>query len=350
MISGRLRARRPRVVVVVLPGPDAGDVFGPLDVLRSAGRFAEERGAPAPAGYDIEVVSGAATRRLAEVCGLRLSAERSYREVRGRIDTLLFTPLDVAALESEHAELVSWLARRAPTARRVVALCTSAFLLARAGLLDGREATTHWAACELLGREFPRVRVDPEPIFVRDGNVYTSAGATAGMDLALALVEEDFGAEVARAVARFLVLFLRRPGGQSQFSVPLAYDWGNAGPLRDLQSFILQHLHEDLSVERLARQAAMSPRNFRRVFAREVGTTPARFVELARLESARRHLEQTSEGVERIASVCGFRSSERMRVAFLRRLGVSPSEYRVRFASSRRSRSACVETVARRLL
>lgn len=156
------------------------------------------------------------------------------------------------------------------------------------------------------------------------------------MDLVLALVEEDLGPQVARAVARFLVLFLRRPGGQSQFSVQLAYEWARKEPLRDLQGWIFDHLDEDLSVEALAHRVAMSPRNFRRVFAREIGITPAKFVELARIESARRHLEDTNEGVDRIASTCGFGSAERMRCSFLRALGVSPAAYRNRFSSSHR--------------
>ena len=333
-----------RVVIVILPGPDAGDVFGPLDILRYATSFAKEQGAARPEGYAIEVVSAGKTGKLVDQNGLRLSSERTFRNVRGPIDTLLFTPIDEAAIDRDHRDLIAWIRRMAPRSRRIVALCTSAFLLAAAGLLSGRRATTHWAFCEKLERRFPDIDVDPDPIFVRDGNLYTSAGAMAGMDLVLALVEEDLGADVARTVARFLVLFLRRPGGQSQFSVQLSHAWAENEPIRDLQGWIFDHLQEDLSVDALASRVAMSPRNFRRVFARQVGTTPARFVELARVESARRHLEGTNEPVDRIASVCGFGSAERMRCAFVRTLGVSPAAYRNRFSSAHRPPRTEIET------
>jgi transcriptional regulator GlxA family with amidase domain len=211
-------------------------------------------------------------------------------------------------------------------------VCTGAFLLAEAGLLDGRRATTHWASCRELARRYPRVQVDPDPIFVRDGNVHTSAGVTAGMDLALALVEEDHGREVALGVARWLVLFLKRPGGQSQFSAQLSAQLAAREPIQELQAWVIENVDADLSVEALARRAGMSPRNFARVFTRETGVTPACFVETARVEAARRRLEQEgARGVEAIAAACGFGSAETMRRAFLRRVRVSPSDYRERF-------------------
>jgi transcriptional regulator GlxA family with amidase domain len=221
----------------------------------------------------------------------------------------------------------------APNVRRIGSVCSGAFILAEAGLLDGRRATTHWGWCKELAQRYPRVKVDPDPIFVRDGSIYTSAGVTAGMDLALALVEEDHGRELALRVARQLVLFLRRPGGQSQFSAQLAVQAADREPLRELQAWIADHLNQDLSVEALADRVAMSPRNFARVFSREVGVTPARFVEQARVEAARRRLEESAHGVDAIASQCGFGTAESMRRAFLRRLHVPPSAYRHRFAS-----------------
>lgn len=331
------RAKPLRVVIVVLPGRDAGDVFGPLDILRYASQFAAQERGQDPTGYQIEVVSGSDSELLAEVCGLRLSSRATYRNVRGPVDTLLFTPIDERDIAADHQDLVAWIGRISARTGRLAALCTSAFLVAQAGLLSGRRATTHWAFCEELSRRFPDVMVDPDPIFVRDGNIYTSAGAMAGLDLVLALVEEDFGPKVARAVARYLVLFLRRPGGQSQFSVQLAYEWADRKPVRELQGWIFDHLNEDLSVSGMADRAGMSSRNFRRVFKREVGITPARFVELARIESARCHLEDTNEGVEMIASRCGFGSAERMRCSFLRTVGVSPAAYRRRFSSAHRT-------------
>ena len=218
--------------------------------------------------------------------------------------------------------------------RRLGSVCSGAFVLAEAGLLDGRRATTHWSVCDALAQRYPRVRVDPDPIFIRDGRIYTSAGVTAGMDLALALVEEDHGREIALHVARELVLFLRRPGGQSQFSAQLALQTTDHQPLRELQAWIAEHPSADLSVATLAARVAMSPRNFARVFVRELGLTPARFVEQIRVEAARRRLEESAHGVDLIASECGFGSAESMRRSFVRTLRVPPSAYRSRFQTA----------------
>ena len=254
--------------------------------------------------YAVEVVSPGET-----VCawpGLRLVAERSYRAVRGAIDTGVGLPDDAR----RDPELVRWLARVAPRTRRVVGLCTGAFLLAEAGLLDGRVATTHWAFCDELAKRFPAINVQPDPIYVRDGGVYTSAGATAGLDLVLALVEEDLGRRMALAVAQWMVVFLKRPGGQAQFSVQLSAQMADQEPIRELQAWVLDHPGADLSVEALARRVHMSPRNFFRVFVREVGMTPGRFVERVRVEAARRLLEETSRGVPDVATASGFGSQE----------------------------------------
>jgi transcriptional regulator GlxA family with amidase domain len=204
-------------------------------------------------------------------------------------------------------------------------------MLARAGLLDGRRATTHWAACEALQRHYPAIDVEPDPIYVRDGNVYTSAGVTAGIDLALALVEEDLGRRVARDVARSLVLFVRRPGGQAQFSASLAGQAAERRSLRELQEWLADNLDQDLSVAALAERAYMSPRNFARVFAREVGATPASYVESLRLERGRLLLETTELQLEEIARRCGFGTVETLRRVFTRRLRVGPNDYRRRF-------------------
>jgi transcriptional regulator GlxA family with amidase domain len=216
----------------------------------------------------------------------------------------------------------------------VAAVCNGAFLLAEAGLLEGRRATTHWAAGDELARRYPSVDVDTDPIFVRDGNVYTSAGVSAGMDLALALVEEDLGREAALEVARWLVLFLKRPGGQSQFSAQLASQFAERHPLRELQAWIVSHPAEDLSVPALASRAFMSERNFARAFRREVGMTPAAYVEAVRVDRARMLLETSETPVETIAAECGFGTVETMRRAFARRVRVSPSDYRGRFRAA----------------
>jgi len=230
-----------------------------------------------------------------------------------------------------HAEVVAWLRRHGPRTQRLTSVCTGAFLLAEAGLLDGRRVTTHWAYAEALARQFPAVTVDPEPIFVRDGPVVTSAGVTAGIDLALALVEEDIGREAALDVARHLVVFLRRPGGQAQFSAQLHAQLARRRPLRDVQHWITERPAADLSVERLAARAGLSPRQFARSFAAETGMTPGRYVDRVRLEAARRELEDTGAGVEQVARSCGYGTPETMRRAFIRALGLSPAGYRQRF-------------------
>lgn len=307
------------------------DVTGPLEVFALASSLlGEKRKHPA---YSVEVV---ARRRgpLAMSSGIRIVADRSIREVRGPIDTLLVSGGTGSQVATRDSALVAWIRRTAARARRVGSVCTGAFILAEAGLLDGKQATTHWGWCAELARRYPRVSVQADPIFVRAGNLYTSAGITAGIDLALALVEEDFGSELALRVARILVMFLRRPGGQSQFSAQLATQIADREPIRDLQAWIVEHPDEDLSVETLAYRVAMSPRNFARVFTRETGKTPAAFVEESRLEAARRRLEESGDGVEAIAARCGFGTYESMRRAFVRNLKVSPSAYRSRFTSA----------------
>jgi len=320
-----------RVVVVAMPCNEVVEVGGILDIFYAVNQQASHAGA-SDAGYAVEVVSPVET-----VCawpGLRLVADRSYRAVRGPVDTLIVTGVDGPDDASRDPEFVRWLARMAQQTRRVVGLCVGTFVLAEAGLLEGRSATTHWAFCDELARRFPGVRVQPDPIYVRDGGVYTSAGATAGLDLVLALVEEDLGRRVALAVAQWMVIFLKRPGGQAQFSVQLSTQMADRQPLRDMQAWVLDHPGADLSVDALAHRVNMSPRNFFRVFVREVGVTPGCFVERVRVEAARRLLEETSRGVPDVAAACGFGSQETMRVAFRRALGVSPTGYRSRFCTA----------------
>jgi transcriptional regulator GlxA family with amidase domain len=231
---------------------------------------------------------------------------------------------------------VSGLQRVAAGARRTCSVCTGAFLLASAGLLDGRAATTHWAFCAELARCHPRVCVEPDRIFVRDGTIMTSAGSTAGMDLTLALIEEDHGPDVARTVARWTVMFLQRPGGQSQFSERLALPGTIASPIRLVLDAIVAQPAADHRLAQLAKCAAISERHLRRMFVDQTGTTPARFVERVRVEAARERLERTATPIETVAASCGFGSPETMRRAFLRVLGVGPSDYRARFRSTDR--------------
>ena len=309
------------------------DVTGPLEVFARAGRVAVERGRLAESPYRVEVLAPK-PGMLRSQSGIGLVADRALADVTGGIDTLLVAGGAGTRAMVEDRAVVAWIRRMARRVRRLGSVCTGTFILAATGMLDGRRATTHWAWCASLASMFPAVHVDPDPIFVRDGNLYSSAGVTAGMDLALALVEEDLGRTVALETARQLVLFLRRPGGQSQFSAQLSAQAAERQPLRELVAWIVDHPDADLSVEALARRAAMSPRHFARVFTREVGTTPARYVETVRVEAARRRLEESTNGVDAIADACGFGTAETMRRAFLRRLRVPPSAYRGRFRSA----------------
>ena len=307
------------------------DVVGPLEVFSRAGRLLSDEARRGAAPYAVEVV---ARQRgpLISSSGLTLTARRRFGDVRGDVDTLLVAGGRGVGAALGDRPLLHFLQRMAPRVRRLGSVCTGAFLLAEAGLLDGKRVTTHWSACARLAARYPALTVDPDPIFIRQGRLFTSAGVSAGMDLALALVEDDHGPQLARAVARELVLFLQRPGGQSQFSAELGVQLGDHAPLAELTAWMADHLRSDLSVEALARRAAMSPRNFARVFTRTVGATPARWVERLRVEAARRRLEQSDAAVDLVAAQCGFGSAESMRRAFRRTLRVAPSAYRSRFA------------------
>jgi transcriptional regulator GlxA family with amidase domain len=310
------------VVIVVFDGVQSLDVTGPLEVF-----------AHAP-GYAITTASlGGGTVRTSS--GLRLTPDTDLRNLKDLRNfttppDLLLVPGGPGARRRD-PDLVGWLREHAGQARRLASVCTGAFLLAEAGLLNGRTVTTHWAHCDRLAAQYPDLTVDPDPIFIKDDHVATSAGITAGIDLALALVEDDLGRGPALAVARDLVVFLRRPGSQAQFSAQLSAQTANRAPLRDIQHWIAEHPGADLSVETLAQRASLSPRHFARAFAAEVGMPPGRYVDRARLEAARRHLEDTAAGVEETARACGYGTPEAMRRAFLQALGVSPAEYRRRF-------------------
>lgn len=313
-----------RVVILAFPGLQPLDVVGPAEVFSGAARLA-------PQAYAVEVVADEPASVLATGRGYGIAPASTTAACRGRIDTLVIPGGPGVRRASDDPTLVNWIRSAARRSRRVTSVCTGAFLLAAAGVLAGRRATTHWAFAEELQRRQPEVEVDPRPIFVRDGAVWTSAGVTAGIDLALALVEDDLGVGIARSVARWLVVFVQRPGGQAQFSAQLASAPASTAPLRELQAWIADHLDEDLRVEVLADRAAMSPRNFARAFRREVGVTPAAYVEAFRVEAARQRLEGGAEPVDLVAVRAGFGTPETMRRAFARRVGVPPAEYRARF-------------------
>ncbi len=315
------------VVIVTFDGLQALDVVGPLEVF-SAATEVLARTRDRRRGYAVRVVAPGG-QPVRSTSGLQLALDGALdAQPRARVDTLLVaggSGVDEAVKDAEVVADVASLARRA---RRVTSVCSGAFLLAEAGLLDGRRVTTHWARCTELAARYPAIDVDPDPIYVRDGDVWTSAGVTAGMDLALALVEDDLGREVALIVARWLVLFLKRPGSQAQFSAHLAAQLTDRDPLRDLQHWIIDHPDDDLRVSTLAARAAMSPRHFARTFREATGQTPASFVERVRIDTARRRLEESSEPIEAVAHTCGFGTAETMRRTFTRVLGTTPTEYR----------------------
>ncbi len=325
-------SRRPRrVAILVYPGVQSLDVTGPLEVFSAAAEAIAASGRLDP-GYEITTIARS-PRPVRCSSGLRLVPDGPLPPASERIDTLIVAGGAGRELAARDEALIAWLARAPRRCRRIAAVCTGSFLLAAAGLLDGRRATTHWAFARRLAREHPRVEVDADPIFVRDGKVWTSAGVTAGMDLSLAMVEEDLDREVALLIARHLVMFLRRPGNQSQFSATLHAQAPRSEPLRELQRLVLEDVAGEHTVEAMAARVHMSPRHFARSFREQTGVTPARFVERVRIEAARRLLEETGDPVSLVARECGFGTAETMRRSFLRALQVGPAEYRRRFAT-----------------
>ena len=324
----RFTPSRPlRIEILAFPDVQLLDVAGPLQVFASANDLVGVSGKPRP--YEPVVV---ADRRLVTAsAGLGL-ATQELPSRRVPVDTLIVAGGFGVYPACENEQVIGWIKARAKAARRTASVCSGAFLLATAGLLDGRRAVTHWRRCAEFARRFPAVRLEPDPIFIRDGDIWTSAGVTAGIDLALALVEDDLGRALALAVARHLVVFLKRPGGQAQFSATLALQHGDARFER-LHAWIADNLCRDLSVASLADAAGMSERSFVRHYRQATGRTPARAVEQVRVEAARQMLER-GRPVKRVAAHCGYGSEETMRRSFLRLLGATPQAYRERFSAA----------------
>jgi transcriptional regulator GlxA family with amidase domain len=312
-----------RKVVIIGPPPvQVLDVTGPLEVFSNA------------PNYEIQLANPGLERTLQTNRGVVLADATPLADVHGPIDTLVIAGGPGAECGSYDPNFVNWIAKVARQSRRVASICTGAFLLAEAGLLNGKQAVTHWSFCDRLAREYPKVVVRPEPIYLRDGSIYTSAGITAGIDLSLALVEEDHGHETALKIARFLIMFLVRPGGQAQYSHMLSHQAISSRPLRELQVWMLEHLREDLTIDPLAERIGMSARHFSRVCLRETGMNPGQFVDRMRVEAAQQIIDSSSRGLKEIAESCGFKSADAMRRTFLRVLGVTAAEYASRFKST----------------
>ena len=321
-----------RIVVTAYEGVALLDVAGPLEVFSAAAAFAgptERR-----AGYECRIVSSRGGM-VGTTVGAQLKTESLSSLAKKQIDTLIVPGALLVDDVTRDRALVRWVMKKAPTCRRVCSVCVGSFLLADAGILDGRRATTHWMQAALLANRYPSVIVEPDAIFVHDGRVWTSAGLTCGIDLALALIEQDCGREAAINVARMLVVYLKRAGGQSQYSALLAAQThSESDRFSELERWIAEHLTGDLRVEALAELVRMSPRNFARVYAKTCGRTPGKTVEAIRIDTARRRLEETTDRISAIAEECGFSDEEQMRAAFIRVLRISPREYRKHFTSS----------------
>jgi len=324
----------PLIVLVAMPGTLLLDLAGPLDVFTTAHTLRQPSVAAPQPGYEVVVAAPGQARQVRSNLGIEITCPVSVMDIQRPIDTLLlvgFSPTEAAEV---HAAFYAWLREVAPRVRRIGSVCVGAFALARSGLLDGKRATTHWEFCDRLQAAFPALRVTPSPYYTRDGKLYTSGGVSAGMDLALALVEEDYGRKMAGQVARKLVLYLKRPGNQRQFGAMLP-DYALAQPLAaEVRRWIMANLADALRVDQLATQLHMSERNFARVFTRSVGITPAKFVEQLRVEAAQKYLEDTNLTLAAISQQCGFGSAGTLHRVFQRHVAVAPGDYRAAFQTS----------------
>lgn len=316
-----------RIAILAPPGVQLLDVAGPTDV------FAEANTQLANTHYQIELV-GYSRDPVETSAGIALLPHRSIEDEIGPVDVLLIAGSPSLQSQTIPEPVLIWVRRTAALSARYGSVCSGAFLLAETGLLDGRHATTHWSQAAVFTERFPLVTLEPDRIYTADGPVWTSAGVTAGIDLALALIEQDLGADIALKIARQLVVFLKRPGGQSQFSSHLVAQAAQKSPIRASQDYILDNLAAPLSVADLADRSGMSQRNFARVFRQDAGMTPAEFVELARLDEAKRLLSGPLMPMQKVAQMAGFGDMIRMRRAFLRRVGVTPGAYRRSFAAN----------------
>lgn len=320
-----------KVAVLGFPNAMALDFVGPMDVFAYANELSLSHSPAQNAPYQSRLYSldgGPFTAYN----GMRVLAEGSYRDISADADTLLVLSggYGVAEVMQDH-NFIAWLRQHGPSFKRVLSICSATFILAQAGLISGKTVTTHWVACDLLRHAFPDVQVNENAIYIRNDRIYTSAGVSTGIDLALAVVMEDLGRELAMQVAQHLVLYLHRPGGQRQFSQVMALQRQQRGSFNDLAVWMSENLHKAIDVETLAQQACMSPRHFSRKFLQETGTSPMRFLSQIRLEKSRALLEQGELPIQAVASACGFQSAETFRRQFQERYGLSPMHYQGRF-------------------
>jgi transcriptional regulator GlxA family with amidase domain len=313
-----------RVVVIVVPPVDELDLVGPLKVFGAANRLSKRH------IYDVEILTSKDVLLVRGEEGLlTFSASGHFRDAKGKFDSLLLV-CGLKTRNERDPELLAWLRKIAPAVRRMGSVCVGSFLFAEAGLLKGRRATAHWKYGRELAKRHPEVKVESDPIWVKDGNIYTCAGISAGLDLALAWVEEDCGAPMAQEIAREFVMFLRRSGKQNQVSVSLSSQAAEMKAIQELQLWIAENFHRDLSMQMLADRVAMSVRNLERVFVREIGKSPFEYLMQVRVEAAKHQLERTDRGLKQIAAACGFQSADRMRRSFQRALGITPNQYRLK--------------------
>lgn len=326
---------KPKHIVILAP-PDTSilDIAGPAEVFSKANDYINMYISKDTQAYVIHLVATQSSKIVTTSSGIPIICEGGIKSINYDVDTVLVSGIPNAPVNMVSKETINWLKQHYTTIRRVGSICAGAFILAEAGILEGKRATTHWRVCDKLARYFPKVKVECDPIFIKDGNIYTSAGISTGMDLSLSMVEEDFGRNIALAVARQLVLYLKRPGNQSQFSMMLTYQKVDYKPINEIQEWIIEHLEDDLSVEILAEKASMSPRNFARVFLRETGITPAKYIEKLRLETARRRLEETKLTLDEISNECGIGNADSLRRLFLRHMKTTPSDYRRSFTTA----------------
>lgn len=322
------------IVILVSPYSTVLDMSGPMDVFQKAIEHFDKAGTQPPFTYKIHTISLGKSKKVPMSSGITILTEGTYKEITYPVDTLIVAGRSPHAEEHPKGVTLTWLREQAGKVHRICSVCAGAFILADAGILTNRKATTHWMLCEKMAQIYPDVKVNMEAIYVKDGNVYTSAGITAGMDLALALLEEDLGRKFALLIARIMVLFLKRPGNQTQFSTVLEAQKTDYQPISQATKWINNHLDEDITIEKLAEQVLMSPRNFARVFVRELNTTPMKYVEKIRLETACRYLTETNLSIDQIATRSGFKNAVNMNRIFMKTYCTTPTQYRRDFKTA----------------